>query len=633
MARRIHVLFVGMVTFLLTAMSCNGEQIENLYLEVSSKQLNFFSEGGVNYVRVHSNQDFSVISNNPSWCIAEIISKDNLKVTVSNNDFFMDRMAEITILSDELEEKVKISQLGASPLLAVKESSVIICEEESLDFTLTVTATVPIVFELPGWIDETTGAMPVTGERTYSFTASALHTDELIRSGEIVVKAENPDIVPSKVIPLQLIRETGTTVWDEGSQDLKVIQPGVLSYGESKIIYRRDGQPLVNVELQAPVVVAAATKQEGWGFFQFPGLYRSAVGNLLVASYQMQCDGLECQGTGVSVRMLSSDNGKTWYPSNQSVWGRGLFLPAIGEYITYTSPAPLKVSDLQLPAPVGSNLEASGRLFTYYQMAELPAALQGAYVVRTKDGRSTTIHASLDDPGAVRYSNNDLFPVTWWGDMRLLPDNSIVAGMYAMFYERPNGGVYPSGVSFYRSTDYGMSWKIQGKIPYSYDPLVDPNGHRRLAFGYTEPAFEVLSDGTFLCVMRTDDAYGRGPMYLSRSSDQGVTWSQPQAFTPAGVLPKLLQLENGVLVLASGRPGVQIRFSLDGKGEKWTDPFEMVPFNDANDVAASCGYTQLLATGPDSFLVIYSDFRYLNQNKEERKAIKIREIKIAKKQL
>ena len=172
---------------------------------------------------------------------------------------------------------------------------------------------------------------------------------------------------------------------------------------------------------------------------------------------------------------------------------------------------------------------------------------------------------------------------------------------------------------------------------------VDPNGNRRLALGFTEPTFEILSDSTFLCVMRTEDGYGRGPMYLSRSSDQGATWSQPVAFTPNGVFPGLLQLDNGVLVLVSGRPGVQIRFSLDGKGEKWTDPFEMIPFSDEIDTAESgkkriqliqdisCGYAELLAIGADRFLVIYSDFKYLNKNNEVRKAIKVREIKVSEK--
>ena len=90
-------------------------------------------------------------------------------------------------------------------------------------------------------------------------------------------------------------------------------------------------------------------------------------------------------------------------------------------------------------------------------------------------------------------------------------------------------------------------------------------------------------------------------MYLSHSDDMGVTWTKPVTFTRSGVLPKLLQLENGVIVLASGRPGMQLRFALDGRGEIWTDPFEMLPFEGSKE-DVSCGYPQIIPSGPDHFL-------------------------------
>ncbi len=46
----------------------------------------------------------------------------------------------------------------------------------------------------------------------------------------------------------------------------------------------------------------------------------------------------------------------------------------------------------------------------------------------------------------------------------------------------------------------------------------------------------------------------------------------PRAFTPTGVMPRLLLLGNGTLVMTSGRPGVDLRFSFDGRGKRWTEP-------------------------------------------------------------
>jgi hypothetical protein len=117
-------------------------------------------------------------------------------------------------------------------------------------------------------------------------------------------------------------------------------------------------------------------------------------------------------------------------------------------------------------------------------------------------------------------------------------------------------------------------------------------------------------------------------MYSSRSTDLGKTWSKPAVIAQNGVLPKLLQLENGVLVLTSGRPGVQVRFSTDGKGEKWSDPFDIIPISSTYHSDDTCGYTSLLATGPNTFMVAYSHFKHPTEDGQKRKAILVREVRV-----
>ncbi len=423
-------------------------------------------------------------------------------------------------------------------------------------------------------------------------------------------------------------QEGKEVIYDEmANQDLTVIKAGIPAYGSTQLTYRRNGSSVFSVEMETPVVVGVADKPEGWGYFQFPNIRKSDVGNVLVASWSMSADSESSYGKGGSGFRLSDDNGRTWYPATSAPSGGELKLPNGGR-ISVNTPVALDVKSLQLPEPIATAKEAYGRSFVFYRMNELPDVLRGVYInYYDPAGKYTRIHATLDDRNVVRYASGDLFPIVWWGNMKLLPDNSVVICIYPAFYENESGGVSASGVAFYRSTDYGMTWKIVGNIPYQPDLVTDPNGNKRLAFGYTEPYFEILKDGTYLCVMRTTDGYGNSPMYISRSTDQGATWSKPTPFTPSGVLPKLIQLDNGVLVLASGRPGVQLRFSLDGKGGEWTDPFEMLAFESEND-EVSCGYPSVLATGPDSFLLIYSDFKYLNQKNEIRKAIKIRQVKV-----
>ena len=44
--------------------------------------------------------------------------------------------------------------------------------------------------------------------------------------------------------------------------------------------------------------------------------------------------------------------------------------------------------------------------------------------------------------------------------------------------------------------------------------------------------------------------------------------------------------------------------------------------------ADSCGYTDLVATGPDRFLIAYSHFKHPAENGELRKAILVREVTV-----
>ncbi len=397
------------------------------------------------------------------------------------------------------------------------------------------------------------------------------------------------------------------------------------AYGAYSADYERRGKLSLSVQFAEPQIITVADKEYKWGPYQFPGIGRWADGTL-VMSWSTNEDSARAYGlpNGCAV---SRDGGKTW-TAHTGKWGvSGLLLPN-GDRVSVVTPRPYKLADLKLPTPVSDGKDPYGPKLAMYKLTDLPAKLQTIRIKRFPKGSDTakTEHAALNDPLALRYSIYDVFPIVWWGDMHVLHDGSALAGIYPGYRLLDDGKADPKGnVFFYRSTDNGRSWTIQGRILYQPDLKADPRGNER--GGFTEPAYEVLADGSLLCVMRTTDGAGIGPMYLSRSKDDGRTWSKPKAFTPNGVLPKLLRLDNGVLVLASGRPGVQVRFCTDGKGEKWTDPFEMVPVTETDPHLDTCGYTSLLATGPDSFLLAYSHFKHETAD-GPRKAILLREVTV-----
>lgn len=388
------------------------------------------------------------------------------------------------------------------------------------------------------------------------------------------------------------------------------------------------GKEYDGVRIGEARVVAVADEEVGWGYYQFPSISRWE-DRTLCLTYNIAPDTAESYGSPRAV-MTSKDGGKTWN-RHMGEWGAaGLLLPN-GDRIGIATPKPYRLSDLKLPEPVGIKTATYGKQqYIMYRLNDLPRKLRTVRISRLRKGeRDRNIeHAWVDDPLALRYSLREVFPIVWWGDMHVVGDGSVIAGIYPGNMVREDGSMEPKGgVFFYRSTDYGRTWKIQGRILYQPDIEADPKAMER--DGFSEPTYEVLADGSLLCVMRTTDGAGIGPMYASRSTDLGKSWSKPRVIAPNGVLPKLLRLENGVLVLSSGRPGVQLRFCRDGKGERWSEPIELVPVTEKDPHKDTCGYTGLVATGPDSFLIAYSHFKHKTERGDVRKAILVREVKVS----
>lgn len=409
-----------------------------------------------------------------------------------------------------------------------------------------------------------------------------------------------------------------------------VFTPGIPAYTATDINYKRGNKILFNVNMKEPVVVSVAAEPEKWGYFQFPSISVKPDGSLTVR-WSMNDDSMTAYGKDHHGSANSTDGGKTWQLAQEEhVSKRGFLLPN-GDQLEITTPIPIKTDDLKMPKPIGENKEGdtyTKRVYHYYKLNDLPAQCQAVYLKRLKKGETEwkDEQATLLDPNAARHTTSGVLPVVWWGDMHIAGDGSLIAGIYPGSYIRDNGTVDPkSAVFFYRSTDNGHSWKIQGRIFYHPDTLADVKGNTRM--GFTEPAYEILKDGTFLCVARTTDGKGNGPMYASYSKDMGKTWTEPVVLTQTGVLPRLMRLGNGVIVLASGRPGVQLRFAVDGKGKSWSDPFEMLPYESEKE-QVSCGYTGLLATGANSFIIVYSDFMFKTRQGDIRKAIKVREVTV-----
>ena len=144
----------------------------------------------------------------------------------------------------------------------------------------------------------------------------------------------------------------------------------------------------------------------------------------------------------------------------------------------------------------------------------------------------------------------------------------------------PDGTMYQSAYGRYAgdaklrqailvSHDGGINWTVEATVAYS-DDLYPPGTSYD---GYCEGVLTRAHDGSLLIVMRTGSYL---PMYTSRSTDNGRTWSAPQQIhtasgqTVSSVYPTLDRLADGSLVLLVGRPGYSLLRSTDD-GRTWSD--------------------------------------------------------------
>ena len=395
-------------------------------------------------------------------------------------------------------------------------------------------------------------------------------------------------------------------------------------------VMSREANVLVGEEV---VVDMGPPDERRWGWYQFPGIGRLKDGAIHV-SYNKKEDSIRAYGKKGGGSFVSLDGGKSWTaydPLPGDLTEHGFLLPN-GDRIRIGLAEAVPASAIDFPKPVGTVMASYDRMFdpsSAYRLCDLPEEFRGFHLLRLPRGEDTWQEelSIFDDPTNLRWAVEGLFHITVCGTFCVLPDQSLLLGMYPGYHLRDDGSIDPKcSVTFYRSTDSARTWRLQGRVSYQPDLTRDPSGDLRA--GFSELDYVMLDDGSLFCVMRTTDGTGVAPLYATRSQDFGKTWSKPTVLASNGVEPQLLQLENGALALSTGRPGVQVLVSPDGRGESWSQPYQLVRVEMKNAYEDTCGYTKLLATGPDRFMIVYSHFRHEDEDHAVHKAICVREVRV-----
>ena len=196
-----------------------------------------------------------------------------------------------------------------------------------------------------------------------------------------------------------------------------------------------------------------------------------------------------------------------------------------------------------------------------------------------------------------------------------------------------------SGVAYLMaSEDGGHTWVKRGVIAESTE----------LPHGYTGDGHEVsmsyTKDGVLICAMRMDVSTKKEPYgtAVAISKDKGFTWSEPLIVTDASVTPHIICLENGIVVLVYGRPGVHFKYSIDN-GETWSEDISIIgktlseyrkEGRDDYEIkyrdTVSYSNTFVDYKGGNEFLILYNNLKYDEGDGVHHKAAFVRKISIEK---
>jgi hypothetical protein len=167
------------------------------------------------------------------------------------------------------------------------------------------------------------------------------------------------------------------------------------------------------------------------------------------------------------------------------------------------------------------------------------------------------------------------------------------------------------GLQFRTSADLGRTWQEAGQLSFqNFGIALDKQGDNAMD-GYGEPFLLRAANGDLLVFVRTVKFLRSGtnvqrpkypPVKVSRSRDEGKTWSKPVEVHPTGVMPVATLLDNGIIVAFTGRGGNRVAASRD-HGLTWHCHHNVMFTGQSPNFS---GHNAIVPVGGGRALLIYS---------------------------
>ena len=143
------------------------------------------------------------------------------------------------------------------------------------------------------------------------------------------------------------------------------------------------------------------------------------------------------------------------------------------------------------------------------------------------------------------------------------------------------------------SEDDGRTWRF---LATAAENLEGKIAEIRNYEGPNESTLVQLENGDLLLWYRVASI---GPLSQARSTDGGRTWGEREEIAPFDASPHAIRLQNGALVLVSGRPNTYLLVDFAGEGKAWQSYRVW-------GESGSC-YASVLEIEPNRVMVIYDE--------------------------
>ena len=108
---------VKVLLFLAVFVSCSKEKDEIPYFELSESSLSFAWNGGSHSLSVHTNTEWQILSELPSWIDVQVVSNSKVDITLQENEDFHTRNYNLIFSAADQSFLLKIEQMAKETLL------------------------------------------------------------------------------------------------------------------------------------------------------------------------------------------------------------------------------------------------------------------------------------------------------------------------------------------------------------------------------------------------------------------------------------------------------------------------------------------------------------------------------------